>query len=207
MLSTLVTMAWPNPFAASPRSTEETKLDEATLIRKAANGDRNALETLLHAHVKTIHDVCNAVLGRQEAADACQESMERIVTMLHRFEPQQGSFRTWASAVTRNLCRDRLRHQSVVQRTFAVDEDMERRASTAPTPEDKALAVADAEQLSVALATLPEGMRTALVLFHLHEASYEEIASTLEVPMGTVMTWLHRGRKQLRAHLETNNVG
>ena len=40
-----------------------------------------------------------------------------------------------------------------------------------------------------------------MVLFHVHEASYEEIAETLDVPIGTVMTWLHRGRKKLREAL------
>ena len=45
-------------------------------------------------------------------------------------------------------------------------------------------------------------MRSAIVLFHVHGQSYEEIAAALEVPKGTVMTWLHRGRKRLRAALE-----
>lgn len=56
--------------------------------------------------------------------------------------------------------------------------------------------------LERALETLPEPMRTALVLFHMHDASYEEIAQML-FTMGTVMTWLHRGRARLKARLET----
>jgi RNA polymerase sigma-70 factor (ECF subfamily) len=56
--------------------------------------------------------------------------------------------------------------------------------------------------LTEALATLPENQRAAVVLFHFHEATYEEIAATLDAPMGTVMTWLHRARKKLRAQME-----
>ena len=64
-----------------------------------------------------------------------------------------------------------------------------------------ALARIESERLAEALNTLPEKMRLAGVLFHVHGASYEEIEGTLEVPLGTVMTWLHRGRKRLRAAL------
>ena len=56
--------------------------------------------------------------------------------------------------------------------------------------------------LAEALETLPENMRSAVVLFHVHERTYQQIAETLDVPIGTVMTWLHRGRKRLRKAME-----
>jgi RNA polymerase sigma-70 factor (ECF subfamily) len=60
-------------------------------------------------------------------------------------------------------------------------------------------------ELGEALSTLPEPMRDAVVLFHVSGLSYEEIATTLAVPKGTVMTWLHRGRNRLREHLEARS--
>lgn len=48
-------------------------------------------------------------------------------------------------------------------------------------------------------------MRAALVMFHVGEASYEEIAQELDVPIGTVMTWLHRGRQRLRAAISAGS--
>ena len=63
------------------------------------------------------------------------------------------------------------------------------------------LARIESARLFEALETLPPPMRAAVVLFHVHDASYEEIAAALDVPMGTVMTWLHRGRRRLRAVL------
>ena len=181
---------------------------EASLELRAAGGDRRALEALLREHARAIHDVCRFVAGMDDANDATQESLERIVTSIDRFDPARGSFKSWALTVTRNVCRDRLRRRGLERRTFidAGDETTGYTASSEPGPERIALARIESERLSAALETLPEPMRLAVVLFHVHEATYEEIARTLEVPMGTVMTWLHRGRKRLRAALEEENA-
>lgn len=176
---------------------------EASLEQRASDGDRNALEALLREHARAIHDVCRYVAGRDDAHDATQEALERIVTSIRKFDPNKGGFKTWALTVTRNLCRDRLRRRGLERRTFSADGDeaTEWVPSDAPTPERVALARIETERLSAALETLPEKMRLAVVLYHVHGSTYEEIASTLEVPMGTVMTWLHRGRKRLRKAL------
>lgn len=177
---------------------------EATLEARARGGDRKALEALLREHARAIHDVCRFVAGENDASDATQESLERIVTSIDRFDPARGTFRSWALTVARNVCRDRLRRRGLERRTF-IDEGNEATewsASAAPGPERVALARIESERLSKALETLPEAMRFAVVLYHVHEATYEEIAQTLDVPLGTVMTWLHRGRKRLRTALE-----
>lgn len=177
---------------------------EASLETRAAGGDKRALEALLREHARAIHDVCRFVAGEADARDATQESLERIVTSIDRFDPARGSFRSWALTVARNVCRDRLRRRGLERRTFVDDGDTATAwtATEAPGPERVALARIESERLAEALETLPEPMRLAVVLYHVHEATYEEIASTLDVPMGTVMTWLHRGRKRLRAALE-----
>lgn len=192
--------------ASAPRaySAERRQGIEASLEARAAGGDKQALEALLREHARAIHDVCRFVAGLDDARDATQEALERIVTAIARFDPERGSFKSWALTVTRNVCRDRLRRRGLERRTFVAegDEATAWTASGAPGPERVALARIETERLTAALETLPEPMRLAVVLFHVHEASYEEIARTLEVPMGTVMTWLHRGRKRLRAALE-----
>ena len=120
-----------------------------------------------------------------------------------RFDPAKGSFRAWALAVARNTCRDRLRRRGLERRLFMTetDEPMDL-PSDQPDVERTALARIESVRLAAALETLPAPMRAAIVLFHVHESSYEEIASALEVPLGTVMTWLHRGRKRLRIALD-----
>ncbi len=171
--------------------------------QRASDGDRKALEALLREHARVIHDVCRFVAGQPDAHDATQEALERIVTAIAKFDPDKGTFRTWALTVTRNICRDRLRRKGLERRTFIADGESatEWVPSTAPSPERVALARIETDRLNAALETLPERMRMAVVLYHSHGSTYEEIAATLDVPIGTVMTWLHRGRKRLRAAL------
>jgi RNA polymerase sigma-70 factor (ECF subfamily) len=211
-----VDVAFVNPFRmlfpfsqmsapASPAYCAERRAGiEASLEARARGGDKHALEALLREHARAIHDVCRFVSGQDDARDATQEALERIVISIDRFDPERGSFKSWALTVTRNLCRDRLRRRGLERRTFVDDGDAatDWTASGAPGPERVALARIESERLGAALETLPEPMRLAVVLYHVHEATYEEIAATLDVPMGTVMTWLHRGRKRLRAALE-----
>jgi RNA polymerase sigma-70 factor (ECF subfamily) len=174
------------------------------LAAQAARGDRAALATLLGDHARAVHELCFHVAGASDARDAAQEALERIVVGIGQFDAARGPFKTWALGITRNVCRDRMRRRGLERATFEDDGDPHTEAarSTAPDPERMALARADARQLALALETLPENLRTAVVLFHVHESTYEEIAATMNVPMGTVMTWLHRARKRLRVALE-----
>ena len=70
------------------------------------------------------------------------------------------------------------------------------------SPEDEASFREQLARLDRALDDLEEGPREAVILFHIEQMSYRDIAAALEVPMGTVMTWLHRGRAQLKRALE-----
>ena len=75
--------------------------------------------------------------------------------------------------------------------------------SATPGPEGEASIREQLQRLDRALAELDEGPREAIILFHIEQMSYRDIAAALEVPMGTVMTWLHRGRAQLRGALDS----
>lgn len=170
---------------------------------RAARGDRDALGSLVREHARAVYELCHHVSGPSDGKDAAQEALERIVTSVGRFDPARGRFRGWALTVARNVCRDRLRRRGLERATFDSDGEAttERARSHRDDPEHQTLLRADARALARALETLPENLRTALVLFHVSEASYDEIAKTLDVPIGTVMTWLHRGRARLRAAL------
>lgn len=186
------------PSAPAGSGTAELSLEE-----RARGGDRRALERLLRAHAHAIAELCRILCGPEAGRDAAQEALERIVVSIARFDPQKGTFRAWALTVARNVCRDRLRRRGLERRTFEDpgETGSPDPASDAPDAERIVLARIESARLFEALETLPPPMRAAVVLFHVHEASYEEIAAALEVPMGTVMTWLHRGRRRLRAAL------
>jgi len=191
-------------MTASAPAKGESRPTGVALARQAAGGDRDALEALLREHAADIHRLCHHVLGPTEGADGAQRALERIVRRIGSFDIAKGTFRSWALTVAHNACRDRLRRRGLERRTFdaAGDEKAALAAGHTPGPERIALARLEANALSAALETLPDGMRSAIVLFHVHGSSYEDIATTLDVPKGTVMTWLHRGRKRLRAALE-----
>jgi RNA polymerase sigma-70 factor (ECF subfamily) len=190
----------PQAFAARDRDRGET------VETRAARGDRDALTRLLREHGKSIQQLCFFVAGRDDGRDAAQEAFERIVVHVKRFDPERGPFRTWALTVARNVCRDRLRRRGLERAAFTPDGD----AATAQAqsheldPEGSLLVRTAAAGVEAALAELPEGMRSALVMFHFHGASYEEIAESLAIPKGTVMTWLHRGRLRIKDALEAS---
>lgn len=182
-------------------STERTASE---LAARAVAGDRAALEALLRAHSRDVAALCHHVAGASDGRDAAQESLERIVRELARFDASRGAFRSWALTVARNVCRDRLRRRGLERQTFDREGEVQtgRAEGRVPDPERLVIAREGASRLALALGGLPEPMQSAIVMFHVGEASYEEIAKTLDVPIGTVMTWLFRGRQRLRAAIE-----
>jgi RNA polymerase sigma-70 factor (ECF subfamily) len=184
----------------SPRKAE-VSLD--ALAEKARGGDRESLEALLRRTAPDILRLCHRLSGTRDFEDNAQRALEKIVVALSSFDSSRGSFRGWALTVARNVCRDRGRRRGLEQATFDAREPVDS-PSSSPGPERLVLARVQTAQVDKALGELPEPMRAALVLFHVSGNSYEEIATTLKVPKGTVMTWLHRGRKRLRASLGEN---
>ncbi|MEO0326519.1 MAG: RNA polymerase sigma factor [Myxococcota bacterium] len=188
---------------ARPAPAPAPVLSLDALARRAAGGDRPALEEALRQIAPDIAKLCHYVAGPNDGEDAAQQALEKLIHRIGRFDGARGSFRSWALTVARNTCRDRLRRRGTERRRRGGDESAVERAPTGvPSPERLVLARLDAGDLAAALETLPEGMRSAIVLFHVQGASYAEIADILAVPKGTVMTWLHRGRKRLREALE-----
>jgi RNA polymerase sigma-70 factor (ECF subfamily) len=120
----------------------------------------------------------------------------RAFVHFERFDPERPVL-PWLIAIARRLCLDLLRRRKVMARvdTLPVTDP------PPPGPEGEASLREQLSRLGRALDDLDEGPRMAIVLFHNEEMSYRDIAAALEVPMGTVMTWLHRGRAQLKRTL------
>jgi RNA polymerase sigma-70 factor (ECF subfamily) len=179
-----------------------------SLEERAARGDRDALSTLLRQHAEAVYQLCYHVIGPAEASDMAQRALERIVTHIQGYDPARGAFRSWALTIARNACRDQQRRRGVERAAFVADGDerTDQAPAALPNPEELAAVRADARRLSAAMQDLPESMRSAVVMFHVHGASYEELAAALSVPVGTVMTWLHRGRARLRDALSRSDV-
>ena len=175
-------------------------LDDAALVAAAQGGDRFALDQLLRRHYDRIHGVCRRIAGStRDADDACQEALIKITRSLPRFDGRS-SFSTWAYRIATNASLDELRKRNRRPALHVVDDDErpEPVDRTAPTHPET---ITDRLILDEALAKLPEDLRTAVVLRDVADLDYAEIATTLDIPVGTVKSRISRGRAALATQL------
>jgi RNA polymerase sigma-70 factor (ECF subfamily) len=181
---------------------------EAPLVRAAAAGDRRAFARLVDQHQRAVFGLCQRVLqDREEARDAAQETFVRAWSAIATCDPAQ-PFAPWLLRIARNHCIDVVRRRLPAPRRVELDADGP--AGDHTELPDPGAARGDvllqreqeASELEAAVAALPDNYRQVIQLFHVEHMSYKEIAATMEVPMGTVMTWLHRARGRLRVSLE-----
>jgi RNA polymerase sigma-70 factor (ECF subfamily) len=168
---------------------------DAELAERAGAGDERAFTALVRRHERPVFALCCRYLGPADAADAAQETFVRAFTHLESFDRSRPLL-PWLFTIARRLCIDHQRARRHEVPTTDRVAELEHAPVEAHVAAREELAL-----LGRALQDLPEGPREALALFHLHDLSYKEIAEQLEVPMGTVMTWIHRGRDALRAAL------
>jgi len=207
MLAFSLDSAWPawayeERVAADPRSTERE------LAKAAFRGERDAFARLVETHHRAVFALCYRMLrNRDEAADAAQETFVRAYAALGSFDADQ-PFAPWVLRIARNHCLDALRRRVPAGRRLELDAP--RQEGERPTEladervmnADERLEQAElSRSLDAAVASLPEKYRTVISLFHHQHLSYQQIALVMEVPLGTVMTWLYRARAQLRAKL------
>jgi RNA polymerase sigma-70 factor (ECF subfamily) len=179
-------------------ASDDQRRDDRQLVAAAQAGDRRALETLLGRHYDRVHAVCRRIAGSsRDADDAAQEAMISIVRGLSRFD-HRAAFSTWAYRIATNAALDELRRRKrrpLLRSVADADE-------TAPEPADERAgrrveAVADRLAIDDAIADLPEEFRSAVVLRDVADLDYAEIASVLDVPLGTVKSRIARGRSLL----------
>jgi RNA polymerase sigma-70 factor (ECF subfamily) len=181
--------------------------DEAEWARSAAGGDKAAFSRLVEKHKQSVYGLCYRLLGTsEESRDAAQEAFVRAYTGIRDFDARQ-PFAAWVLRIARNHCIDLLRRRRPTLALEARGDEPE--AGVAPELQDhfavggeQAVQEFEAQRdLDRAIGALPPRYREVIALFHVQHRSYAEIAQTLGVPMGTVMTWLHRARKELKASL------
>lgn len=131
----------------------------------------------------------------EDADDLVQETLERAWAKGSHW-PQILDMRAWLFALMHNLYVDRVRRPQV--ETVDWDDEATGRLATPPT-HDANLHLMD---LEAALAQLPADQKEVVLLVALEEMSYSEVAATLDIPIGTVMSRLSRGRERLRVLME-----
>ena len=177
----------------------------ATELRGTAAFDAGAAEMptwaeLVAEHADSVYRLAYRLSGNQhDAEDLTQETFMRVFRSLRTYQP--GTFEGWLHRITTNLFLDMVRHRSRI-RMEALPEDYDRVPGNEMTPE-QAYNFANLDPvLQNALDALSPDFRVAVVLCDVLGMTYDEIADTLGVKMGTVRSRIHRGRSQLRKSLE-----
>ena len=180
-------------------SAESVELS-GTAAFDAGEADMPDWSELVAEHADGVYRLAFRLSGNQhDAEDLTQETFMRVFRSLSKY--QAGTFEGWLHRITTNLFLDMVRHRSKI-RMEALPGDYERVPGTDMTPE-QAYNVANLDPaLQQALDELGPDFRVAVVLCDVVGMSYDEIAETLGVKMGTVRSRIHRGRSQLRASLE-----
>ena len=166
------------------------------LVRRVVDGDQGAFTELVRRHEGRAFAVAMRMLGREEdALDATQDAFLTVFRKAGQFRGES-AFTTWLHRITVNACYDILRKKARQPLLRAVSDD-EREIEPGPPVEDHAAAVAGGIDVERALMEVPDDFRAVLILADVHDLPYDEIATILEIPTGTVKSRLHRGRAAL----------
>ena len=137
----------------------------------------------------------------QDAEDVVQEAYLRAFKFFGGY--RGGESRTWLLTIVRNTCYSWLQRNRARELTEPIDETHEDASLDFANPERRLLQDADVQMVRAALAELPIEFREVMVMRELEELSYKEIAAIADLPIGTVMSRLARGRKRLHSLLTT----
>ncbi len=163
-------------------------------------------EEIVEAHSARVYRLAYRLTGNQhDAEDLTQEVFVRVFRSLSTYTP--GTFEGWLHRITTNLFLDMVRRRQRIRFDALAEDAAERLPSREPNP---AQAFSDTHfdaDVQHALDTLAPEFRAAVVLCDIEGLSYEEIAATLGVKLGTVRSRIHRGRSHLRAALKHRAPG
>lgn len=181
---------------------------ERELVRKCRAGDARFYEPLVRAYEPQGLRLALGMMGNpQDAEDALQEAFVKAFRSLDRFDVSR-AFGPWFFQILRNQCRDLLRRRKARFRVEVVGDGLlESKPDAGPWSASRRRERGEARRLLwKGLEELPEDQREVLVLKELQGLRYQEIASILEVPEGTVASRLFNARRALKEVLKRMGV-
>lgn len=176
-----------------------TTVKETELISQAQRGDRNAFGELICIHTQSVTNVIYRMCGdAQVAEDAAQAAFIQAWLHLSSYRPQT-SLRNWLYRIAVNAAMDILRKEKRILPSAIEDLPL---TDSHPGPEALLFQTERTALVQKTILALPDLSRAVLVLREYEELSYHEIAETLDIPVGTVMSRLNYARKILKERLE-----
>ena len=200
-----------------PDAVEHARMSEAQvdqlLVERVQKGDKPAFDLLISKYQHRIVSlVTRYVSDTSEALDVSQEAFIKAYRAIGNFRGDS-AFYTWLYRIAINTAKNWLVAQkrrpplSDIDAVDAEQYDIESRLKDRATPENELLREEISETVFRTIAELPDDLRTAIMLREIEGMSYEEIATTMECPIGTVRSRIFRARQaidlQLRPLVET----
>lgn len=180
-----------------------SRSDDALLVKRVQKGDKGAFDLLvLKYQHKIVNLVSRYIRDADEALDVAQEAFIKAYRALPRFRGDS-AFYTWLYRIAVNTAKNHL--VAAKRRPMEYDLDlqdpdqyeMHARLNTTDTPEAVALKDETQAEINRSINALPADLRTAIILREIDGMSYEEIAQTMECPVGTVRSRIFRAREAI----------
>ncbi|MEM7583430.1 MAG: sigma-70 family RNA polymerase sigma factor [Acidobacteriota bacterium] len=194
---------------AEPTAPPASHESEFELVSRARLGDGDAQTELAERHRQALFFLALQLMGnRDDAMDVAQEALLRFFNTLHRFDCRR-PVRPWLFQIVRNRVVDLYRRRKVRRHDSLDETDHEGNpqhvlVDETVDPERDASQAQLRKRMLAALDELSHIQREILVLRDYQDLSYSEIAETLNIPLGTVMSRLHGARKRLRQTLQSD---
>ena len=173
------------------------------IIARCLDGDQTAWDAIVRQHWRRVFNIAYKFVGRHDQAeDLTQDVFIKLFRSLGTFD-RRANFQTWLVSVSRNLCIDHYRSARKEREAINRDVDPNELTPVAPGPNAHAqLEHSDrVTLLRAALEALPPTLRSAVMLRDIQEHTYQEIATALRLPEGTVKSRINRGRAELARHI------
>ena len=155
---------------------------------------------IVEQHSARVYRLSYRLTGNQhDAEDLTHDVFVRVFRSLNSYQP--GNFEGWLHRITTNIFLDKMRRKQRIRFDALPEDAASRMASGEKGPEQRYEDATFDDDIQHALDALAPEFRAAVVLCDIEGLSYEEIASTLGIKLGTVRSRIHRGRSQLRAAL------
>jgi RNA polymerase sigma-70 factor (ECF subfamily) len=188
---------------------KDGQVPDAILIERFQRGDNSAMDKLIQRHQARAYQYAfRLTRDRDVAADVVADAFVRVYRAAHTFKGQS-AFTTWLYRILTNCFLDMRKKASSrptvsLEATLQTDDGtLERQfEADARTPHEEAERSERERSIESAVRELPEYQRAMILMFHVEMLSYEEIAESLELPIGTVKSRLNRARLGLRNVLE-----
>ncbi len=184
---------------------------EVYLIRRCKSYERAAFDTLLKKYEGYLYSICYGFThNREESLDIMQEVYIKVFRSIPKFDEKR-PFLPWLKRITVNTCINYHRDNKILNQV-SINGDARGEGAlintlTSPDNTEEAAVFLDTrETIARCLQGLPDNYRMAITLRYLESMSYDEIASTLQQPVGTVKNSIHRARGMLKKSLEEYGI-